>query len=747
MRFPIPRSITLLVATLGSISTAQADDATLPPVEVSASRNAPYLSDGENSTTTVYQAGRDAIQLFGGSGGNNANTVVDRAPSVNAQTADAYGYANIPAGAKGIRVRGEISPHGDNSTVEGLPLSGINPGPGSQWLFDLENIAQVSLRQGPISPDHLAFFTTGGVLDRQILWPQAHRALQAAQSLGSNSFSRTFARGDSGELADGSRLFLSSSYIRADKWRGPGQAPAGRANIATAWSRPLGERGNGKLLFVYNTVRADNYRPLTYSQASDLNNWRYYDYSATSSATPANAVHYYGYNRQDFQNWSVIGEYRYALGEASMLTIKPYYMKEKGEYFDGMATGKIRQWLIDHDWYGVTAEVQTRIADTDLKLGYWNEASNPPGPPTAWKMYNPTATGGLTGATWSILASPTEKHRFNSFYALADHSFGALKIQAGGRYVRETLPGFNFFNTAGIGDVSYQQALAQSKGMIANRSANSFSISEFLPFAALDYKLTPSSDLRASIGRTYGAPVFDIWPVFQQNSAVFLGKGLTADKLWHSLVAETANAIDIGMHVNTEQGYFEPTLFYSRNHHKGVTFDPGIGVAYSQNVGETHAYGVQATSGYTLDSNIDLFAGASYTRNVFDRNLPLLNGGQLAVIGRQLPDTPKLQANIGGTWQRDNFSVTPMLRYTGSRYGDTQQVQRIAGYATLDLTLGYKEHTSAGNLNATLSVQNLFDKQYIGFINASYYQMLSNTNAYYYPGAPRTIVARLTLDI
>ena len=148
----------------------------------------------------------------------------------------------------------------------------------------------------------------------------------------------------------------------------------------------------------------------------------------------------------------------------------------------------------------------------------------------------------------------------------------------------------------------------------------------------------------------------------------------------------------------------------------------------------------------SMGNMLDLFATASYDRNVFTKDLPLLNGSKLAMSGIRLPDTPKVQANIGGTWHQGDYSVSPLLRYNGARYGDTQQTQRIGGYSVVDLSLGYKHRVGASNLGASLSVQNLFDKKYIGFINASYYQLMSSTSAFYFPGAPRTVVAKLMLD-
>ncbi len=717
----------------------------LGTITVEAPLEKPSWINPDRSTTT-YEVGKAGVTLFSGPGSTNPYMAVSQLPSVNAPSVDPYGMANIPGGNKGLRVRGELSTHGSAGSVEGIPLTGINPGPSSQWLFDMENVSAVSLSEGPIAPDKEAFFTTSGVLDTRLVWPDEKFGIQASQSMGSFNFRRSFVRLDSGRLANDVFLFLSASSTRANKWKGPGSSPDGRSNFEAGIVKNFSGDLEAKVYFAYNDMKENNYRPLSYAQAGNLDAYRNFDYSSSSSATPASAVNYYDYNKQSFRNWTLFSELSYRLDERSRITVKPYYLKETGNYLDGMANGKVRQWLIDHDWYGLTAEFQTRISGTGLKLGYWWESSNPPGPPTAWKMYNPTAAGGLAGASWAILSDATRRHEFSSLHALAERKFGGIELQAGARYVKETLPGFNFYNPAGIGDVSYSQALASSSGVVANRSAGSFSLSELLPFVAMNYTFTPGVELKGSIGRNYGAPGFDVWPVFQQNSATFLAKGLTADALWHTIKPETSNAIDLGLRLDYPKGYFEPTLFYARNHNKSVSYDPGVGVAYSQNIGETHAYGLQGAGGWSPRKDLDLFGSISYNRNVFDRNLPMLNGTSLAVQGLQLPDTPQWQASIGAAGHIDALTVSPVLHYSGSRYGDTQNTQAISAYATLDLNLDYRRKLSAGMFDASLSFINLFDKQYIGFVNASYYQLLSNSNAIYYPGTPRTIVGKVSVD-
>ena len=389
------RTIWILAGTICIASPAIAADHTTPleiTVYAPVKRDSVLKADPANPATT-YQVDKQGIDLLGGAGGTNSYTVIADMPSVSLDTVDPYGLVNMPAGNKGLRVRGEMMPHGGIGTIDGIPLSGINPGPGFQWLFDAENFSGITLSEGPIAPDKLSFFTNTGVLDSQLKWPTAERKLQASQSLGSFGFRRTFARLDSGTLGTGSRLLFSASDTAARKWRGPGNAPDGRTNFEAALDQPVSDRFDAKFYMAYNEMNGSDYRPLTYAQASNLGVYNNFGYTATSSATPSQAVYYYGYNRQNFRDWSAFSELSYRLGPQSSVMLKPFYMKEQGNYLNGMATGKVRQWLIDHNWYGLTAEYRANIGGTGVKLGYWWDSMDPPGPPTAWKLYNPTASG------------------------------------------------------------------------------------------------------------------------------------------------------------------------------------------------------------------------------------------------------------------------------------------------------------------------------------------------------------------
>lgn len=749
------RPLTLLAvpAFISAVAAhpADADEAVpLPAVTVTAdSVQDPSISKA-SGPATLFQVNNDGIDLWGGAGNVNTYRAISAMPSVNAQSPDGYGMANVPGGNKGLRVRGELATHGSTGDIDGIPVAGVNPGPGQQWLYDAENISSVSLAEGPVAPDRLSFFTTSGAINSNLRWPETARGTELAQSYGSFNFRRSFVRFDSGQFDSGSAVFVSGSHTSASKWRGPGDAPGSKDNYEAALSSQLGDHVNLKLYAAYNDMRQDNYRPLTYAQASNLGTYQYYDFSPTSSATASQAVNYYGYNRQSFEDWSLLSELTIKLAGDAKLVIKPFYQKENGYYLDGQTSGKVREWLLDHDSYGLTADYLTKIKNANVKVGYWWSSMVPPGPPTAWKMYTPTAAGDLSGAaTWAILAKVVDRHQFNSLYAVADQDYGRLQVQGGLRYVRETMPGLDFYNTTGVGNLSYDQALAASSGVIAERSASSFSVGELLPFFAVAYDLTPTAKLKASLGRNYGAPSFDVWPVYQQNYSTFHASGITADQLWHNMKPETANAVDIGVRMTFAKAWIEPTIYYSSNHNKSVAYDPdGSGPlpSYSQNVADTRAWGAQATGNWSAAANMDVFGSLSWDNNVFSKDLPLNDGTSLAVSGLQLPDVPMWSANMGASWHQGAFTVSPVLRYTGSRYGDTQHTQSIPGFTTTDISLNYRHKTALGKLNATLTVANVFDKQYIGLINASYYQLMSSATAIYYPGAPRSIVASVALD-
>jgi len=697
---------------------------------------------GEKSTaSTLYEIGKDGIALKGSPGGANIYHALSLLPGVDAGAIDAYGLVNLSGGTKGLRVRGDLASHGAAGTLDGVPISGLNPGPGMMFLVDSGNLAGVTLAQGPIAPNTPAFITSAGVADMQIDWAHAATGGQAQLATGANGFMRGFARLDSGEHG-GVSAFGSASWTTANKWRGSGRAPDGNLNVTGG----LGLASGGltaNLLITYVRSSQYSYMPLSFAQASNLDANRSLDYAAT---LPANAMmrwQYYGYNHQNFEDTLVLGDISYAFGTGSRIVIKPYYMKETGQYWDGMASGMVREWLIDHDSYGVVAEAATRVSAFELRAGIWHGLFGPPGPPTAWKMYMPQADGSLMLSGWPILSAAVGHHSIDSVYAMATGKFGTLQVDVGARYVHQHAAGLTFYNPMGVGDVSYAQALTTSTSTIAWRSATPENWNRFLPYGAAKFDFSPNLSGHVSVGRNYGSPGFDAWPAYQMSAAAFNAAGLTADAVWHQLKPETSTAVDAGLQWKFPHGSFSPTLYFADSEDRPVAYDPGVGLAYTQNVAKSRAYGAQAMVNWAPVKAVELFGSVSWGVNKFRADLPTVNNTPTAatrVNGLTFPDAPRLISTLGATLRQGSFSMTPLVAIMSSRFVDTANTQQVGGRAVVDLTATYTLTTlKPGTVEFSVSVTNLFDKGYIDTINTNYYQQTSTTNAALYPGAPRTV--------
>ncbi|WP_395666177.1 TonB-dependent receptor [Methylocella sp.] len=728
----------------------------MPPVMVDGAPGAATQTIGAvDAPSTVYEVGPTIIDLTNPGGTANPYRAVSILPSVDAPAIDAFGLANIPGSGKGFRVRGETPQHGANNlTIEGLPIAGVNPGPGLLSLLSNENVSSIRLYQGPVPSDVSSFTTNAGVLDMRLRWPEKKAGAEFSQSFGSSYFLRSFGRVDSGDLFNGTtNVFVSGSWTDADLWRGPGDGANGNVNISAGLSTRI-ENFEGKAFLLYNDMRQNTYRPLTYTQVQNLAAYQYYGYSND----PAALNNYYRNNRQSFATWLALAELSYAFTDNLRVVVKPFFANENGDYWDALGSGRVRDWRIDHNWYGLTAEAQGRFGASEIKGGYWLTSLGLPGPPTAWKTYAPTATGGLMSPMWAILAQETSRNRFQSVYTQLDHDFGGARLEAGARYVWNDMPGINAYSTTGVGALDYDAALAASSGVVAANSVGSKMSGAFLPYMALSYDLTPELQLRGSVGGNYGAPSYDVWPAYQQNVAAFRAAGLSADQLWRQLKLETTAAVDFGFRwTHAFDGFgdvsIEPTGYFSRSSNRNVVYDNGVGVSYGQNVGETRNAGGQLLGRWRPRDDLDFFAAVGYTSNQFVENLPVLATASAAtvaaanVVGTQLPNVPQWTASFGGTWRWNGFSATPVVNFVSGRWGDTAQTQYVSGYATVDLNLAYSYAMPYGTLEASVALTNLFDARYIGFINNGYYQQSALGGAFYYPGAPRAVVGRIAVKL
>ena len=740
----------LALSTAPHVQAADGDStpaasAALPTIEVPAgTQPKPPARLATGRPGTVYEVDEDGMALYGSAGGTQPYSMVSGLPGVKAASLDPYGMTSRIGGNKGMRVRGVAAWHGANGTVDGLTLSNVNPGPGYLHLFDEEALGGVSLAQGPIAPDRPGIFNSAGSLDSEILWPKAQLGGQISASGGEYNFHRYALRADTGSMGEhDTRLAFVGSTAESDLWRGPGKSK--RDNMLLAMSQQIGAL-DWRVLGVQSRLNQNNYRALTAAQAKDLKHYNNLGYDATP--TSGSYQNYYDYNRQAFIDYAFIAEADYHFSADTVLGVKAFQFNESGSSFDGTATNRVRQWLIDHDSRGLSADLSTKLGEVGLKTGYALTSLEPPGPPTAQRMYTATASGlvwanatsSSTNQGWTTLSEVTHRHDIQTLYGMADRQWGQLKVTAGVRYFIERFPSLTEYQKAGVGELSTDDAIDASSGVRV--SVEGQTVRKWLPWMEVRYAFTQEVEGRVAVGRNVGTPSFDLWN--SNIKSLASSQQARAQALWNTLKPETDDAIDLGLTFNFPNGYLAPTLYYAAIHDKSVTvYDETLGLSYGQNIADGHLAGAELAWSWSPLNTVSLFGAASYSQAVFDDDLRTAASTTLAVKGKQFPDTPRWMANVGAQWQSQGWLAGGVLRYLGGRYDDSVHTNHFGGYTLLDLKAGHQWQLGRTTVKAEVSVLNALDKRYIAVIDVGDVQ--SGTIGYY-PGAPRTALATLTIQ-
>lgn len=738
------RSRTLVLSIIsasGLSGLAVAAEPTTPAgsVTITGVRDTSDFIAPAETTATVTRVGKAALEAAADPAGTNPLKAIQLAPSVNFESADATGTTLNQT----IRIRGKSSFH-LSRTIEGLPIMGIV---GGADLIDMDNAESVSVYRGaPPANRGFGVSNATGVVDIELRRPQERAAFDASLTGGSDSFHRVFARLDSGTLGTGTALFLSGASADGDKWRGNGGTS--RDNATLGVKQMFGDV-ELDLFAIYNSYKQNDYRALTYAQATNLDGFGSFDYNTERTGVAADDINYYGFNRQEYNDVAVISVVTAPLGEGT-LTVKPYYWNDDGFRLFGRTVlgspGLIR-WDIQHDIFGISSEYAFKLGGTDWAAGYWFQSMESPPPPVYQKGYRIQANGDLTFAGWSVL-SRQDRHVMNSPYLNGSGSVGPLTWNAGARYLRQRVPGVTYFETTGLPDTTYDKVLDLAPPVDAGRSAVRRTLSAWLPEAGVSYELTSEWSIRGSIGRTHGRPDWGPQATqFSNNQQAFRAAGLTLQNLFDKLDMELATTTEVGVRYSGLKWYIAPTLFRTKARNREVqVYDPAVGVAYYQSNTHTTAQGAELEIGATPTPALALYGSVSYNRQRFDENTVVSATTTVATRGRQVPDAPKWSAKIAASYVLGPVRIAPSVRYLSTRYGDPLNSQPIQGATIADLEIGAGPWHLAGTSSVRFAVSalNIFNRRYIALINANDIQ--ANGATTYMPGAGRALAATLSFQ-
>jgi iron complex outermembrane receptor protein len=167
----------------------------------------------------------------------------------------------------------------------------------------------------------------------------------------------------------------------------------------------------------------------------------------------------------------------------------------------------------------------------------------------------------------------------------------------------------------------------------------------------------------------------------------------------------------------------------------------GNGRTYYRNAGRTRRRGLELSTGTEIGS-LDL--SAAYTYSHFRFRDFLSAGNQFA--GHVIPGIPEHQVQGSATWRFRSAFATLEALAKSAVYVDDANSARAAGFAVYNLRLGADGIGRFVWLTPVVSVQNLFDRRYVGSvaINAA---GTPTTAKFYEPAPQRTLLVGLTIGL
>lgn len=693
----------------------------------------------ENTQSRIISG--EASSTLQGTSSTNYFKSLELAPSINVETQDAYA---LTVDQNMLRVRGQL---GDtfsklSSTIEGIPF-GVNVGNGGTgYIVDKENLASVDFVTGltPVNKG-LGYGTTAGSLDLQLIKPQNDLGGILSVGAGTDNFKKAFLRIDSGKINDKVAFFISTSDMENEKYKGEGEIK--RKNLNAMTTVDISDETQVELFGAYNSFDRHEYKPLTYSETQSLSSNYSKDYNTQITGNKFQDALYYDFNKQNFD------EYFYYLALNTQandlkIRIKPYTFGSEGTRYIGNNTnGTITKMTVEQEAYGANLDFDYPLANGKLYGGWWYQEMKSTPPPKIQKVYDILANGTLKFKSYGMLTD-VEERVSNSPYLGYEKTINNTYFNLGLRYLMFDFPAIKGYNTTGLSDLSYDDAIATSSGIKNGMQVDSSSSNELLPSLLIEQRLDQNWKIGGGYAKNFANPwQGPLWSVYNSNTAKFQAAGISLQDLWDELKLETSNNFELFAKYSYEQFALKNTFFYGDYKNKQVTvYDPNLDLSYYKSDSNATSIGAEIEGSYNVNSMATIFASTYYNQFEFDENILLATNSYLKAKNNQIPDVAKVGAKIGVNLNYDKFSVTPIARYIGKRYGDAENTEKVNDYTVFDLNTKYI--VQKDKVELSLALQNIFDKKYIGVVKNNLDDTRTGSTEYY-QGAPFSAVFNMTV--
>lgn len=686
---------------------------------------------------TGNQINKSGLEILGVSNTNSVYNALNLIPSVVYQASDAYGLSD-----KSMRIRG-IRNMFNGVTIDGVPNYGIMPVGARDDVYDVENIQNIALYKGAVPIDVLAATgNRGGTIDINLRGPEEKMGFDTNQSLGDFEYMRTFLRFDSGKIGKSTYLYGSYSFTTADKWKGFGKLGK-RNHFNFGFKQEFTNKLHLDIFGNWNDIDRHFFKPLNATQIQDLETNYLLDFDEKLTGVPSKDINFFDYNKGSFKNNQFIASSSYKISDIFSFNLKGYFNDEDSFFQNTLQNGN--QYLVqdktrDSKQWGSIAEHKGKFKYLDYALGFWFESfSNLP------YLYNNQITAtGITPRGYAFFTVPEGRGYITSPFLKLASTMGKFKFQAGFKYM-------NFF------EPETERFLALNANTLkpnpeTDLHTNPIKQSTFLPTIGLGYTFNEKVEMYINYGRNYMRPYMYVPTVsiYLQNRSAFLNKNMNLQTILDKWKMETSDNVDFGILGNYKILKWNSSVYYSKqNNILATVLDPSVNVNYAQNVGKLTSFGAETELEIALNKHVTFFANPSYSKISYDNNILLkIPSGitEILIKGNQLPATPLWMVKTGVFSNYKNMAINTIVQYTGKRFGDATNLEKVDAYWMWDASFNYFINVNENKKGLTLGIElkNLLDTKYVGIIDVS--DESRNGRATYYTGFPRTLVLQLRFD-
>lgn len=571
-------------------------------------------------------------------------------------------------------------------TVNGAPINDS----GNYKIYateygDTENMGDITVEQGFPSVTSPVIGAAGGNIAWVTVDPTHDANLDVSQSFGSNSYTRTFLRYNTGDLGP-VRSWISYSNNQTDLWRGAGQSKVTKVDAKSVWT--IDDGNSITASFQYNRENKNNYRALTKAQAQASDYTLGYDrhYSASSPGT------YSGLQWNPFTSWLVSLDGEFTLTDSLHLSVVPYFQYGYG----GGGSGNIASGVPYYNFYtsdtwrpGVHVKFKQDFSQNDsLEYGFLYERPRQQAlnarlgvdaggnPSDVWGHNRDnylTTTNGSPYITYNYHAvTPTTRVFANNTWTPTD----ALSVTIGGAYTWITRKGW-YWNQPGWGTTSEFYA------------SGSKDYKKFTPSAGIKYQLDDKNQLYFGIGNTYRAPIAlaaidDIYNAAYANAHGTSVSAGNADP-------EQATTADLGWRFYGDQVSVVLDAFATNFKNKQFS---GTDAATSQYVyfplGSVHMRGVNGEFSYKFNDNWNVYTSYAYTKATIQDDLTF-GTSTYAIGGKTLVNTPKHAGYAAVNYSEGPFWASLSATVQSGIWGTFTNLpgSYSGGFAVLNLNGGW----------------------------------------------------------